>query len=300
MVGHVAQQVHRGSIGTVQVLHNVQEQHLLLFRRVKLMPDSEAMQTPRALYHLATSDRVDTAVYPNDVTKEVFMAQPGSPLQPGEPAPAFALPGANVEGTFSLDSLRGRAFLIAFFRGLHCPFCRRQLVQLAALQPALRDAGVQTLAVINTPVERARLYFKYRPTPVMLLCDAHCSTHRAFGVPNIEFLADGSSERPDWPYRASMAQFQAARINPTGELPEPWQPMAANPVLNAKDGFELDDTDKAIFEKHGTQLVGRFLVDASGIVRWAQIEAPDGPNSLCTFPTAAQIVAAAGAMDAEI
>ena len=69
------------------------------------------------MFCLATSDTVDSALYPNDATKEVFMEQQGSPLQPGEPAPAFALPGANVEGTVTLDSLRGRAFLIGFFRG---------------------------------------------------------------------------------------------------------------------------------------------------------------------------------------
>jgi peroxiredoxin len=225
------------------------------------------------------------------------MGEPIHLLQPGEPAPAFALPAANLEGTVSLAGLRGRPFLIGFFRGLHCPFCRRQVVQLAGLQPALRAAGVETLAVINTPVERARMYFRHRPTPVTLLCDPDCRTHRAFGVPRIEFLPDGSNERPEWPHRASMAQFEAARVNPTGELPEPTQPMAANPVLNAKDGFELDEADEAIFANHGTQLVGHFLVDAAGIVRWAQIEAPNGPNGLCTFPSAAQIFAAAGSLE---
>jgi peroxiredoxin len=218
------------------------------------------------------------------------------PLQPGEPAPAFALPAANVEGLVSLDNLRGRPFLIGFFRGLHCPFCRRQLGQFANLQPTLRAAGVETLAVINTPVERARLYVRYQPTPVTLLCDPDCRTHRAFGVPRGEFLPDGSGEPAEWPYRATMAQFEAARINPTGELPEPLQPMEANVVLNAKDGFELDETDHAILAKHGTQLVGHFLVDAAGIVGWAQIEARDDPNSLCIFPTAAQIVAAADSL----
>ena len=63
------------------------------------------------------------------------------PLQPGDPAPAFTLPAANREGTVSLADLRGRPFLIGFFRGLHCPFCRRQVVQLARVQPALRAAG---------------------------------------------------------------------------------------------------------------------------------------------------------------
>ena len=44
------------------------------------------------------------------------------PLQPGEHIPAFTLPLANREGTVSAADMRGRAFLIGFFRGLHCPF----------------------------------------------------------------------------------------------------------------------------------------------------------------------------------
>jgi hypothetical protein len=91
-----------------------------------------------------------------------------------------------------------------------------------------------------------------------------------------------------------MAQFEAARINPTGELPEALHPMAANPVLNAQDGFELEEADHAIFASHPTQLVGHFLVDADGIVRWVHIEAREGPNALSSFPTPAEMLAAAG------
>jgi len=162
-------------------------------------------------------------------------------------------------------SLHGHPFLIAFFRGLHCPFCRRQVGQLGGLQPALRAVGVETVAVINTPVERARIYFGHRPTPAVLLCDQDCSTHRAFGVPRGNFLPEDSREQPVWPYRASMEQFEAARINPTGELPEALHPMAANALLNAQDGFELSEVDHAIFARHPTQLVGHFLIDASDV-----------------------------------
>jgi peroxiredoxin len=218
------------------------------------------------------------------------------PLQPGEASPAFTLPAANREGTVSLADLQGTPFLIGFYRGLHCPFCRRQVVQLAAAQPQLRAAGIETLAVINTPLERARMYFRHRPTPVTLLSDPDCLTHRAFGVPRGEFLPEGSTETPAWPYRATMAQFEAARINPTGELPGPTHPMAANPILNAKDGFEMEEADHAILATHPTQLVGHFLVDADGIVGWVQIEAPDDPNKLSIFPTPAELIAAAGSL----
>jgi peroxiredoxin len=211
------------------------------------------------------------------------------PLQPGDSAPPFRLPAVNREGEVSLEDMRGRPFLIAFFRGLHCPFCRRQVAQLASMQPELKAAGVDTVAVINTPLERARLYFRYRPSAVTLLSDPECQTHRAFGVPRIEFVAEDGSEPLEWPHRASMQAFQSARINPTGELPQPTQPMEANDVLNAKDGFELHEADKKIFASHGTQLTGHFLIDAGGVVRWASVEAPGGPGGLCHFPSPREI-----------
>jgi hypothetical protein len=130
----------------------------------------------------------------------------------------------------------------------------------------------------------------------MLLSDPDCLTHQAFGVPRAEFLPEGSTEGPSWPYRASMADFEAARINPTGELPEAVNPMAANPALNAKDGFAMTEADDAMLAGHPTQLAGHFLIDAQGIVSWVQIEAVDGPNSISLFPTAADIIAATGGL----
>jgi peroxiredoxin len=216
-----------------------------------------------------------------------------APIQPGAPAPGFALPAVNRAGVVSFDDFRGRrALLIAFFRGLHCPFCRRQIVRLAASQPALAQAGVETVAVINTPVERARLYFEHRPTPVTLLSDPECSTHRAFGVPRIGFLAADSTEPPQWPSRASMERFMEARVNPTGELSQPEQPMAANDIMNRKDGFTMTPTDEKIIANHGTQLAGHVLIDRQGIVRWAHFEGLGGPEDIGRFPSPDDLLAA--------
>ena len=71
------------------------------------------------------------------------------PLQPGEPAPSFALPAVNLEGTVSLASLRGRPFLIGFFRGLHCPFCRRQVFAMAVAVVEAHDRGLRAIARIG-------------------------------------------------------------------------------------------------------------------------------------------------------
>src|SRR5262245_22215905 len=94
------------------------------------------------------------------------------PLQPGDRAPDFALPAVNREAEVSLEDYRGkRPVLVALFRGLHCPFCRRQIALLSTTQQSLGREGVDTLAVVNTQIERARLYFRYRPVQILLAAD---------------------------------------------------------------------------------------------------------------------------------
>lgn len=221
------------------------------------------------------------------------MQTPDRPLQAGAPAPDIVLPGVNREGNISLRDFRGRrAVLIGLFRGLHCPFCRRQVVQLGAAQPELDALDVEVIAVINTPVERARLYYRHRPLPIVLLADPEASSHRAFGVPAGRFVSE-DDPAPQWPLRATRKEFDSARVDPTGEIGELVHPMRGNEILNQKDGFQLSATDEQILAAHAMQLTGHFLIDRAGIVRWAQTEAPERATDLCRFPSTADIIAAA-------
>src|SRR5260221_14595624 len=96
-------------------------------------------------------------------------AQPDRTLQPGDMAPNVVLDAITRQGKVAVDDYRGRTpVLIGIFRGLHCPYCRRHIAALAQLEPALREKGVDMLTVVNTPLERARLHFRYRPKSNML------------------------------------------------------------------------------------------------------------------------------------
>ena len=213
-------------------------------------------------------------------------------LGAGDPAPHFALPAVNREGQVSLDDYRGRSpVLVALFRGLHCPFCRRHLVQLGTTQDKLKALGVETMAVVNTPLERARLYFKYRPARVLLAADPEAATHRAFGVPAGVIVEDES--RTSWPQTVTMGQLLATQINPTGELSAPQNIFAAGAALNKQDGFEMTETDQQMAAAHGTQMGGHFLIDRDGIVRWLQIEASERIGDLSKFPSDEEILSAA-------
>lgn len=201
---------------------------------------------------------------------------------PGQLAPDFTLPAVTQPGDVSLaDQLKHHAVLLGLFRGLHCPFCRRQIVLLSTLRDTLAVLDVTILAVVTTRRERAALYFRHHPTRVTLLADADASTHQLFGVPSVV---------PD-------ETFAAVRINPTGELPAAIHPMEANAVLNARDGFVMTPVDEAIFAAHGTRLSGHFLIDRSGTVRWTNLEAERGLHTVATFPAPDEIVNAARTLD---
>ncbi|MER8395384.1 AhpC/TSA family protein [Mesorhizobium sp. M1340] len=187
------------------------------------------------------------------------------PLQPGDQAPNVVLNAISREGKIALDDFRGRSpLLIGLFRGLHCPFCRRHVAAMAQLKPALREQGVECLAVVNTPVERARLYFRYHPAPDLLAAsDPERASHRAFGLREV-----------------GMETVMAIPFHLPGELPEPMDVMAMNEFLNKKEGYEITEVDQQAMASSQAQLVGQFLIDRAGIVRWNFTEVlEDGLNT---------------------
>lgn len=216
-------------------------------------------------------------------------------LQPGEAAPDFRLPAVNREGEISLADLRGKGGVyVALFRGLHCPFCRRQIAGLAGMREKLAPEGVEVLAVVNTAPERARQYFQYRPTPVVLAADPNVATHRAFGLRETEVLPDDTDARDlQWPRTTTIASFMTASTDLRGELPEKMNLMQAAGALNAKDGFEMTETDQQIASAHPMLEVGHFLIDAGGTIRWSFVEMPDSPNQIGRLPNEEEVLAAA-------
>ena len=157
------------------------------------------------------------------------------PLQPGDAAPDFALPAVNGEGLVSLSDYRGkRAVLIGLYRGLHCPFCRRQITRLSATQKLLTQVGLRRLE-----------------------------------------------------------RFLNVRLTINGELSEPVNPIAAQEILNAGDGFAMTEADQHSVTAHQSQRTGHFLIDLEGTIRWSAAEAPDGPEQIGAFVSDDEIIAAA-------
>jgi peroxiredoxin len=214
------------------------------------------------------------------------IAEVRPPVSPGEPAPDFTLPAVHENETVSLADYRGRSPLfLALFIGLWCPFCRRMIAQMGATEGKLRALGVESLGIVATRPENARLYFKFRPTRLRLAADPELTTHRAYRVPK-------PTPTPEF-----MKVVETTRINPYGEFPEPLPIMEASAALRKLDGYMENETDHADMERQFPQLKGQFLIDRDGIVRWANIEcATEGMAGVGKFPSEEEILTAARAL----
>jgi peroxiredoxin len=208
------------------------------------------------------------------------------PVAPGEPAPDFTLPAVERPETVSLADYRGhRPVFLALFVGLWCPFCRRSIAQMGKVESKLKALGVETLGIVATAPENARLYFKFRPTRLRLASDPELTTHRAYGLPK-------PAATPEF-----MKALATVQIDPYRELPAPLPIMEAAGVLAKQDGYTETDTDKADLDRQWPQLKGQFLIDRDGIVRWANIEcATEGVAGVGKFPSEEEILTAARAL----
>ncbi|MGO4736839.1 peroxiredoxin-like family protein [Bosea sp. 2KB_26] len=212
------------------------------------------------------------------------------PLQPGDRAPNVVLDAITREGKIAIDDFRGqKPVLVGLYRGLHCAFCRRHIAAQAQLDPALRAAGVESLTVVNTPIERARLYFRYHPMPNLLAAsDPKRTSHQAFGLPNLEFTENETA----WPHKVSMAAVLGMRVEIPGETPGPLDPLAGSQFLDNKDGYELTEADLEMKATGLGQLVGQFLLDRQGIVRWCFTEVPEGGRYMFGAPNPQELMSA--------
>lgn len=142
--------------------------------------------------------------------------------------------------------------------------------------------GVETLGIVASQAERARLFFRYRPVRCAVGADPEVSTHHAYGVPQTGVTPE------------VMQAINGAYRNLARELKLETPDDQARNVIGRLDGFEPTESENAEFQRHQIQFTGQFLVDRHGIVRWANIEcAQDGLAGIDKFPTDEELLAVA-------
>ena len=76
-------------------------------------------------------------------------------LMPNKPVPALELSLVG-SGRFSLAAEKAQNFtMVVFYRGLHCPICRRYLSELETLLPEFEKRGVAVVAASSDAQDRA-------------------------------------------------------------------------------------------------------------------------------------------------
>ena len=146
----------------------------------------------------------------------------------------------------------------------------------------LKEAGVQTLAVVATGAERARLFFRFRPVRFPVGADPDLITHRAYGLPQLAVTPEFAQA------------IDAVATNLARELQLSVPDGGALAAIEGLDGYARTEADAADFQRHQAQLVGQFLVDGKGIVRWTNIECQrDGLAGIDKFPTDDELLAVA-------
>lgn len=152
-------------------------------------------------------------------------------------------------------------------------------MSLGSTADKLQREGVETLAVVATAPSRARLYFRFRPSRIPVGADPELVTHRAYGL----------SSGPLTPEVREAIEAAAQRL--AGELKLQIRPDGALQAIAGLDGWQVDASDG---DASHAQLIGQFLVDGDGIVRWANVEcARDGLAGIAGFPTDEDLLAAA-------
>jgi hypothetical protein len=157
-------------------------------------------------------------------------------------------------------------------------------VLLGSIARSLQDLGVQTVGVVATDPQRARLYFRYRPPRIPVGADPELVTHRAYGLPSF----------PITPEAEGIARAAAAR-----ELQRMNHEVSGDPLVTFTrlDGYEASEADEAELQRHQAQLAGLFLIGRDGIVRYTYLEcAEKGFAGFGELPSEEEILTRARAL----
>ena len=100
--------------------------------------------------------------------------------KPGEEAARIKLPA--IDGSaFDTESLRGKPYMLSFFRFAGCPFCNMRLHELVKRFNEFGD-GFTIVAVFDSPLANLVLHAKGHDAPFPILADESNQFYREYGI----------------------------------------------------------------------------------------------------------------------
>lgn len=98
----------------------------------------------------------------------------------GDMAGNFRLPALDGS-TFELSSLKGRPFMLSFFRFASCPFCNLRMHQLVKRRAEL-DSRFGIVAVFDSSLDNLREHAERHHSPFPVLADSTGGAYALYGI----------------------------------------------------------------------------------------------------------------------
>jgi thioredoxin-dependent peroxiredoxin len=105
----------------------------------------------------------------------------GAPLDVGDKAPNFKLPGDDG-GTVSLADFKGRKLVVYFYPRADTPGCTRESIDFSKLRAAFTKAGADVIGISADPVKAQEAFKKKHKLSVGLLSDETHAMLEAYGA----------------------------------------------------------------------------------------------------------------------
>ncbi|NNU15200.1 AhpC/TSA family protein [Parvularcula sp. ZS-1/3] len=132
-------------------------------------------------------------------------------LTPGKIVPELEVPMLGGDSWRLANSAAQNFTMLIFYRGLHCPICKKQLKQFLEHRERFEELGVTTVAISMDSQKRAsKAYENWELNGLTLLHDLPEATAREWGL----YISEGFQEsEPE-----VFSEPGLFLIRPTGEL----------------------------------------------------------------------------------
>ncbi len=101
-------------------------------------------------------------------------------LKPGDVIIPIQLPG--IDGTpFDLNDLKGKAFMLCFFRFASCPFCNLRVHELVKRYAELAD-NFPIVAIFDSPLNNLKKHTSGHQAPFAILADETNQYYRTYAI----------------------------------------------------------------------------------------------------------------------
>lgn len=115
--------------------------------------------------------------------------------------------------TVDLSDYRGRKVLLSFYRYASCPLCNLRVNELIKRYPEWREAGLEIIAVFQSPTKSILQYVGKQDAPFPIVPDPEHTWYEAYGVEgDVSKFLTGVLFRPKKMVKALTGGFMPGKV----------------------------------------------------------------------------------------